>query len=129
MESHGARPPGVWTTAGGTGPRGARTRSAVAREGARRSRFAGRAAHLLGVRAELGARVASGPRACVSTAESERAFRPPAPARQPGLSALSVAGGPGREVKAAAGCLPCSSDGTLRPSGASQSGELDKLLS
>lgn len=111
----------MWTTAGGTGPRGAPARSAVAREGLRRSPFAGRAAHPLGARGELGARVASGPRAYVSTAESERAFRP-APARQPGLSALSAVGGPRVEAEApaAALCPPCSSE-TLRPSGAPQS--------
>lgn len=107
----------MWTAAEGTGRRGVRTRSAVAREGLRRSRLAGRAAHPFGARAELGARVASGPRACVSTAESERAFRSPAPARQPGRSALSAAGGPRGDARAAARSPPCSSE-TLRPSAA-----------
>lgn len=87
--------------------------SRVAREVLRRSRLAGLAAHPFGARAELGAR----PRACVSTAESERAFRSPAPARQPGRSALSAAGGPRGDARAAACSPPCPSE-TLRPSGA-----------
>lgn len=101
-------PPGAWTIAGGMRPRGARARSAVAREGLRPARgvlalaSVGKPRIPSGRALNLVPAVASHPRAPLPAAESERAFRLPAPVRQAAwaVSAAhngsSAARGPGR---------------------------------